>query len=96
MKKVTATLTAGLFACAAFAQAFAATSQAEPAKAEASQPVKSTLKPEPDVAGATATDAKAAGEAKKVEKHKKAKAHKKAAKSETAAGAKTEPAAEAK
>jgi hypothetical protein len=96
MKKVIATLVAGLCASAVFAQAPAANSQAEPAKAEASKPVRSTLRPEPDIAGATATDAKAAGVARKGAKQKKAKAHKKAAKGETTAGSKTEPVAETK
>jgi hypothetical protein len=96
MKKVIATLVAGLCASAAFAQAPATHSQAEPAKAEAAQPVRSTLRPEPDIAGATATDAKAAGEAKKGARHKNAKAHKNAAKRETAAETKTEPAADTK
>jgi hypothetical protein len=96
MKKVIAALIAGLFANAAFAQAPAPTSQAEPAKAEASKPVRASIRPEPDVAGATANDATVSGETRKAEKHKKAKAHRKAEKSGAAAQPKTEPVAETK
>jgi hypothetical protein len=96
MNKVIAILVAGLFATAAFAQAPAPTSQAEPAKAAASKPVRASIRPEPDIAGTTTNDAQAADATGKAEKHKKAKGHKKTAKSESAAEAKTEPGAKTK
>lgn len=96
MKTVFASLIAGLFASAAFAQAPAPASQTQPAKPEASKPVKASIRPEPDVDGAPANEAKATGATRKAEKtHKTAKPHKKA-KRETAAEAKTRPAAETK
>jgi hypothetical protein len=84
MKKVIATLIAGLFASAAFAQTPATPATPAAPAAEASQPVKATIKPEADIAKAGKTE-DGTKTAKAEPKHKKAKSHKKAQKAAPAA-----------